>query len=165
MLTVLQVITLLLVAVAMTPALAHALEFPGKMRLSEDAYLVVQRIYYPGFTIAGVVESISMIAALALVIITPRESVAFELSLVALLLLVAMHAIYWIVTAPVNKIWLKEERLGKAGTAFFGMKESGTEPRSAEWTTLRNRWEYSHITRAVLVTIALALLASAAAIS
>jgi hypothetical protein len=25
------------------------LEFPGKMRLSKDAYLTVQRIYYPGF--------------------------------------------------------------------------------------------------------------------
>lgn len=32
----------------MAPALAHAMEYPGKMRLSRDAYLTVQPIYYPG---------------------------------------------------------------------------------------------------------------------
>jgi hypothetical protein len=48
MVTTLQVITLMLVALAMAPAVAHALEFPGKKRLSKDAYLTVQGIYYPG---------------------------------------------------------------------------------------------------------------------
>jgi hypothetical protein len=53
MFQILQILTTVLVAVAMVPALAHALEYPGKMRLSRDAYLTVQPIYYPGFTIAG----------------------------------------------------------------------------------------------------------------
>jgi hypothetical protein len=48
MFTTLQVVTLMLVALAMAPAVVHVLEFPGKMRLSKDAYFTVQRIYYPG---------------------------------------------------------------------------------------------------------------------
>ncbi len=40
----LQVITVFLVAVAMSLALAHALEFPGKLRLSRQAYLATQTI-------------------------------------------------------------------------------------------------------------------------
>ena len=50
---VLQVQTVILVSVAMAPALAHALELPGKLRLDREVYLQVQLIYYPGFTIAG----------------------------------------------------------------------------------------------------------------
>jgi hypothetical protein len=37
-----------MVAVAM--ALAHALELPGKFRLSKEEYLRIESIYYPGFT-------------------------------------------------------------------------------------------------------------------
>jgi hypothetical protein len=33
--------------------LAHALEWPGKLRLSREHYLAVQPIYYPGFTYSG----------------------------------------------------------------------------------------------------------------
>jgi hypothetical protein len=163
MLTTLQVVTLMLVALAMVPAVAHALEFPGKKRLSKDAYLTVQRIYYPGFTIAGLAEGFSMLAALALVIFTPADEPAFGLSLAALILLSIMHAVYWIVTAPVNKIWLKGQQLSKAGSAFFRTNKRGAE-QEIEWTALRDRWEYSHIARAVLVTTALTLLVTALAI-
>jgi hypothetical protein len=54
MLLTLQVISVFLVAVAMSMALAHALEFPGKLRLNEQTYRVVQTIYYPGFTVGGI---------------------------------------------------------------------------------------------------------------
>ncbi len=165
MLTALQIVTLMLVALAMVPAVAHALEFPGKKQLSKDAYLTVQRIYYPGFTIAGLAEGFSLLAALALVIFTPSDEPAFGLSLSALILLLAMHAVYWVVTAPVNKVWLKGQQLSKAGTAFFRMSRRGAETREIEWTALRDRWEYSHVARAVLVTTALALLVTALATS
>ena len=91
MFTTLQIVTLMLAALAMVPALAHALEFPGKKRLAKDAYLTVQRIYYPGFTIVGIAEVLGIVAALALVIFTPRDGAAFTLSLAALVLLLAMH--------------------------------------------------------------------------
>ena len=56
----LQVVTLLFVAIAMATMLAHALELPGKLKLSKDEYLATQRIYYPGFTIGGAAEPIAL---------------------------------------------------------------------------------------------------------
>ena len=53
MVPVLQVITLVLVAVGVSLTLAHALELPGKMRLRKEEYVAVQSIYYPGFTIGA----------------------------------------------------------------------------------------------------------------
>lgn len=50
---VLQILAVFLVSVAVIPAVAHALEFPGKRRLMRDTYFAMQPIYYPGFTIAG----------------------------------------------------------------------------------------------------------------
>jgi hypothetical protein len=38
MLDLVQILAVTLAAVALAPALAHALELPGKMRLSKDAY-------------------------------------------------------------------------------------------------------------------------------
>jgi hypothetical protein len=49
----LQVLTVILVAVAMALSLAHALELPGKMRLTKEVYYAMQPVYYPGFTIGG----------------------------------------------------------------------------------------------------------------
>jgi hypothetical protein len=37
-------------------------ELPGKVRLPKEAYVTVQQIYYPGFTIAGVGEFAAFIA-------------------------------------------------------------------------------------------------------
>ena len=44
MLEVLQALILIFVVLVMVPALAHALELPGKLRLAKDDYLVVQPI-------------------------------------------------------------------------------------------------------------------------
>lgn len=49
----LQIFSIILVTLALTPALAHALELPGMRRLSQDVYVAVQKIYYPGFTLAA----------------------------------------------------------------------------------------------------------------
>jgi len=42
MLLVLQVVTVFLASVAMSLALAHVLELPGKMRLNKETYIAVQ---------------------------------------------------------------------------------------------------------------------------
>lgn len=39
----LEVLTVMLAAVTMSLTLAHALELPGKLRLSQDQYFAVQR--------------------------------------------------------------------------------------------------------------------------
>ncbi len=153
--SVLQVLTVVLVALAMVPALAHALELPGKMRLTKDAYFAVQRIYYPGFTIAGISEPASFISTIVLLFLTPRGTVAFWLTLVALVGLIGMQVVYWIFIHPVNKVWVRGETLGSFGAGFFefGRAQAQTGSRAPEWTDLRNRWEYAHAARAGLAAM------------
>lgn len=156
MVDVLQAVSLTLVVLAMVPALAHALELPGKLRLPKDAYLAVQPIYYPGFTIAGVSEPVAIISTIVLLVLT-RQRGAFWLTLVALLGLIGMHAVYWLFTHPVNNFWLRGEKLTSLGSGFFSLgpasKPEGPSDHAVDWTDLRDRWEYSHVARAGLAFV------------
>jgi hypothetical protein len=160
MVELIKVMSVLLVAVAMGLALAHALELPGKLRLTKEEYLIVQPIYYPGFTIGGIAEPLGVIATLILIFFMPPGSAAFWLTLVALLGLIGMQLVYWVATHPVNKFWLQDETLQSVGDDFFAldpMKRSkpDTNARPTDWTAMRNRWEYSHVARAGLALISL----------
>ena len=115
MFDILQVVSVLLTAIAVATALAHALELPGKMRLTRDEYFAVQHIYYPGFTLAGIGEGLAPVATAILLFLTPRDGPAFWLTLVALIGLLGMQAVYWIVTHPVNKLWLEGQQLSAVG--------------------------------------------------
>jgi Domain of unknown function (DUF1772) len=158
-----QIAAVLLVVVALVPMLAHALELPGKMRLDEDAYRRVQPIYYPGFTVAaGIGEAGGMLGLAALLLVTRPGSGDFWLTLTALALLAVAHGVYWIVTHPVNRVWVRGEKLGRLGTGFFAVGQRGESPRD-RWTALRNRWEYSHVARAVLAFGSLVALLAALA--
>jgi hypothetical protein len=142
MLSVAQVVAVILVSIAMGPALAHALELPGKIRLTREAYLAVQTIYYPGFTIAGIAEPLSLIAAIFLLFLTPPRSADFWLTLLAL--------------------------VGLLGAGFFSFASADRPSRHSEtrppgWTELRDRWEYSHLVRAVLALLSLVALVIAMA--
>jgi hypothetical protein len=70
--------------------------------------------------------------------------------------------VFWMVTQPTNRYWLKNQRLGKAGARFFTidqMNRSGSASKeNPDWKRLRNRWEYSHIARAILSAFALVAL-------
>ena len=168
MFLVLQVATVLLVAIAMSLALAHALELPGKLRLDKETYRAVQRIYYPGFTIGGFSEWLGILTIVILLWLTPVATSSFLWTLAGLVAMVAMHATYWIVTHPVNKFWLKDQDLGSFGAGFFGIdslkRQSADVSDRDLWKRLRNRWEYSHVTRAVLSAVALMALVVAVAI-
>ncbi|MCE7987084.1 MAG: hypothetical protein DYG89_38415, partial [Caldilinea sp. CFX5] len=104
MIELLQLLIMFLVAVAFALALAHALELPGKMRLSQAVYYAVQPIYYPGFTIGGISEPVGLLLTLLLLWLTPWGSPDFWLTLLALAGLVGMQAVYWLVTHPVSAI-------------------------------------------------------------
>jgi hypothetical protein len=79
-----------------------------------------------------------------------------------------MHGVYWVVTHPVNKFWLKDTRLKGVGGEFFALdpmkKGAASEAGSEGWKQLRDKWEYSHVLRAVLAAIALIALAIATAL-
>ena len=168
MFLILQVASVFLAALAMSLSLAHALEFPGKRRLDKQTYFAVQAIYYPGFTIGGIGEVLAIVAALGLVLTTPVDSTAFLLTLVGFAALVAMHGVYWVVTHPVNRFWLKDEELSRLGANFFGLdkKERRRDEGSSQqdlWKRFRDRWEYSHVLRAALSAIAVVALTAAVA--
>jgi hypothetical protein len=163
MLIVLQVATLTLVAIALALALAHALELPGKLRLSKDDYLTVQPIYYPGFTFGGAAEPLALLLMLALMPLTPAGA-ALWLTAGAFVALAATHAIYWLVTHPVNRFWLKDVDLTGFSGGFFGFDPLARSGAADEWTQLRNRWELSHVVRAAFALVSFVLLAAAVAV-
>jgi hypothetical protein len=163
MLQTLQIVTIIVVSVAMALGLAHALELPGKLRLPKEHYLAIQQIYYPGFTYGGIAEPIGLLLLLVLLIMTPAGGLRFWLTTVAFLVFVLMHATYWLVTHPVNNFWLKDFQPAKLAGGFFSIDPFGGIDRlgTADWTALRDRWEYSHVVRAVLALVSLVLLVAA----
>jgi hypothetical protein len=163
---ILEVATVVIVAVAMALVLAHVLELPGKMRLDKEQYLAVQPIYYPGFTIGEAAEPLGLIALLLMLIATPSGSTPFWLTLGAFVTLIAMHAAYWLVTHPVNNFWLKDFKLKGVGAGFFSFDplKRTRDDGNLDWTQLRDRWEYSHVLRAFLGMLSLILLATAVAL-
>jgi hypothetical protein len=161
---ILQIVAIVLVAGAMTPALAHALEYPGKLRLEKQAYIATQQIYYPGFTVGGgAAEVLAILATLLLVILAPRDNVSFWLMLGAFIAMLCMHAVYWVLTHPVNSFWVEGVANNRAGQGFFAFDPLGRvhDGAAPDWTELRDRWEVSHMVRAGLSLLGLVLLAIA----
>ena len=153
-LAILQIVTVLVLCIAMTMSLAHALEFPGKLRLSKDDYFIIQQIYYPGFTFGGAAEPVAIALLVVLLLVVPPATPGFWLTAFALLATAALHATYWLVTHPVNRAWVKNLDMGGLGTEFFGTGSASR--RELTWIELRDRWEYSHLLRALLAFAALA---------
>ena len=165
MLVLLQILAVLLVAIAMTLSLAHALELPGKLRLTREAYLAVQPIYYPGFTIGGVAEPAGLVVLLILLLLTTVGTVEYLLTVSSIVALAAMHATYWLLTHPVNNFWLDGFELKGAAASFFSYgAQSPSDANKADWTELRDRWELSHVIRAIFGLTSLAALAGAVAL-
>jgi hypothetical protein len=156
---VFMIVTLLLVAIAMALSLAHALELPGKLRLKEATYKSVQAIYYPGFTVGGFAEIGGIIALAILLYLTPYPSARFWWILAALVLLVAEHATYWLVTHPVNNFWVEDVAVSKSASTFFSIF---SRKQAGDWKDLRNVWEASHVARAGLAMLSLISIAVAA---
>jgi hypothetical protein len=161
----LQVLTVTFVAVAMALALAHAFELPGKMRLPKEQYLAIQRIYFPGFALGGAAEPIALLLTFLLVLLTPVGTASFWLTAGALAALAAMHAVYWLLTHPVNNLWLEDVELRRVGASFFSLDplSRADTTRGLDWTLLRDQWERSHVLRAGFGLLSLILLVTAVA--
>ncbi|WP_422026517.1 hypothetical protein [Roseovarius sp.] len=143
----LSFLALFLIATTMGLALAHALEFPGKLRLDEDTYRAVQQIYYPGFTIGGLIGELGgLLVLIALLVLLPAGSERFWWTAAALAFMALLHGTYWLWTHPVNSQWLEDADLSGIGGLFF----STFAGEGADWQQLRNAWEYSHIARSIL---------------
>lgn len=149
MMQTLKILAVIVTSIPMGLSLAHALELPGKYRLDRDSYLAMPSVYYPGFTVGGAAEPLSILIVLA-VVLMQSQTLALWLAVLALISLIAMHAIFWIVTQPVNRFWLTGSNLSGLGASFF----AGAPAAERDWMVLRDRWEYSHLARAVCAVIA-----------
>lgn len=155
-----QISAAVLVGLSASMGLAHVLELPGKLRLTEEQYRLVQPIYYPGFTIGGFVgEFGGILVTAALATITPFGTPAFWLTISAFVAFFAMHTIYWLMTHRVNKFWLAGHSVRGAGRAFFAFGSGSRQDR--DWRNLRDQWEMSHVIRTALALVALSLLLTA----
>jgi hypothetical protein len=163
----LKVLAAVLVAITMGLALAHALELPGKMRLSKEQYRTVQPIYYPGFTIGGGIAEVgSIVTTLVLLLVTPSGTRQFWLIAGALAAVLVTHVVFWVMTQPVNRFWLEKTELTASAKSFFRTERTDrAEPEpTPDWTVLRDRWELSHVLRAIAALLGLILLITAAAL-
>ena len=95
MVPILHTFTVLVVSVAMALAVAHALEMPGKRRLSRE----------PGFTMEGISEPLGVALVLVLLLVTPVASTTFWLLVAAVVGLVGTQVVYWLIVHPTNKVW------------------------------------------------------------
>lgn len=138
-----RLVTILFIALSLTPALGHLLELPAKMTYDAALWLTVSQTLYGAFgTIGGFFEVGAVVTAVVLTILVRHRHPAFGWTLLGALCVAAAHAAFWIWLAPVNAT--------VAGLTL--------ETLPTDWMDLRNRWEYTHAARAVLQFIALAAL-------
>lgn len=138
-LNTMRFISLLFVALALAPSLAHLLELPNKINLSADDYLTVQQIYR-GWALLGIVVFSALLSTLVLTIMVRKRRKAFILTLIAFLCIVGTLVVFFTFTYPANQ------------------QTNNWTMLPANWLELRNQWEYSHATSAGLNLIALIML-------
>ena len=132
-------VSLLFAALALAPAMAHLLELPNKINLSREDYLTVQQ-NYRGWALLGFVVAGALFSTLALTVMVRKERKAFLFALTAFLCIVGTQVVFWTYTYPANQ----------ATNNWAVLPEN--------WVELRQQWEYSHATSAVLNLIAMVTL-------
>ncbi|HWY53174.1 MAG TPA: hypothetical protein VNZ03_01850 [Terriglobales bacterium] len=150
----------------MSMALAHALEVPGKMRLDKQTYLAVQGIYYPGFTLGGIAEPLAVIATLVLMLLM-RDHGSFLVGPVSIRGPPGDACDLLVDHAARQPTLAEESPTRNHRTKFFALDRANlpaADTFDSNWQRFRDRWEYSHIARAVFSAIALIALAVAIAI-
>jgi hypothetical protein len=139
-----RLLTILLTALSMSVAVCHLLEMPPKLGYDGATWLgLLQTLYPPMFgTLGGGFETGAMITSLVLVWLVRHRRPAFGWTLLGAVLLLAMHAVFWIWIVPVNATLLPLT----------------PETLPPNWSALRNQWEYAHAARALMQLAALAAL-------
>jgi hypothetical protein len=134
-------LSVLLTALTLGPAMAHLLEAPVKLFLPREQYFQVQQIYR-GWTFAGVFVGGALLSTAWLA--TNVQGRALWLVLAACACLAGALLVFWVVTFPTDR----------------ATKNWTHQP--PHWRQLRTRWEASHAVSAVLTLGALVFLLLAA---
>jgi hypothetical protein len=133
--------TVMLVALSMATAMCHLLELPAKIGYDAPLWLtLLHTLYPPTFgTVGAAFEVGAIVTSLVLAWLVRRRGRVFAWTLAGALCMVAAHVAFWVWIAPVN--------------ATLGAVTPDTLP--PDWTSLRDRWEYTHAARALLQVLAL----------
>jgi hypothetical protein len=137
--------TILATALGMGVAECHLLEMPAKSGFESALWLtLLQRLYPPAFgPVGGAFEVAAVLGCVVLVVLVRGRGPAFGWTVVAAACVVASHAAFWLLVAPVNATLLP----------------LAPDALPADWTRLRDQWETTHAVRAVLQLVALGALA------
>jgi hypothetical protein len=139
LLNTIHVLSILLTALCLGPALAHLLSLPNKLGLGRDEYFIVQQIYR-GWALLGILVVGSVASTGALAWLAAAAPAVRYLALTALLCLLAAQAVFWTLTFPANA----------ATENWTAVPEN--------WQSLRVQWEYSHAVGSLLTLTALVAL-------
>jgi hypothetical protein len=136
-----RVLTIMLLALSMSAAVAHLLEMPAKLTLDGPTWLMLLQTLYPPLfgPLAGTAEAGAVFCVLVLALLVRRRHPAYGWTLLAAACMVATHVAFWVWVAPVNA----------------AMMPATATTLPANWNHLRNQWEYTHAARAVLQLVAL----------
>jgi len=134
----LSFIVLLLAALVLATGMAHLLEMPHKMELTQQSYGVVQYIY-TGWALLGIIQAGALVATFLLYL----RSHGSGRVLAALICLMLTLVIFFMWIYPVNRTTQNWSVL------------------PVNWEVLRKQWEYSHAANAALELTAYILLLSA----
>lgn len=137
LISILQFIAIIAIALSLVPGGAHLIEMPNKMPMSREDYLVAQRLYQ-GWALAGIALLTALVASLLVTIFAFGQDVPFIAALLAFLLMLATLVTFFARILPVNK-----------ATQNWTVAPDG-------WERLRAQWEGTHALNAVLTLIALA---------
>jgi hypothetical protein len=139
-------VTMVAVALTMGLEFAHVLEWPRKRTYSGALYVRLQESLYVWFgNLGGIVYVIAVLATVVLAVLSLRDRAWRLPALLAAAAEVVALVVFLTVVVPVN------HRLPPG---------SGTPP-PADWTALRDRWEWGHAIGFVLFGAAFLLLLTA----
>jgi energy-coupling factor transporter transmembrane protein EcfT len=130
-------LAIVLLALALAPVTAHLLALPNKIDVPEQQYFTDQSIYYGWALPTGIVLISAIVVSLVLTIMSRGRGMSFWFALVGFLLITATLVVFFIWTFPANQATVNWT----------------TVPDN--WRELRQQWEYSHATNAVLTFLAL----------
>jgi hypothetical protein len=134
-------VTIMLTAVALSAALAHLMELPGKMTYEGPLYVRLHRTLYPTFgQTAGWAEALALLSTIGLAWRVRRRGAAFPLTAAAAACQAGAMAVFLAVVQPANHT----------------MASWSLDAIPPDWAGWRDQWEYGHAARAVLETVALA---------
>ena len=135
-LKIVSFLSLLFIALALGPAMAHLLELPNKINLSREDYLTVQQIYR-GWALLGIIIAGELVSVGTLTIKVRHQPKAFLFALTSLMCIIGTQIVFWTYTYPANQ----------ATKNWTFLPE--------DWQTLRTSWEYSHAVGAGLGLVAM----------